>query len=307
MRATPAALVDGLTKRLHWQSKFAMTFTINSENGHSNEVRRGQRFRFGANWNRFLKVLNDERIVEAEKSLREYLEVASLEGKTFLDIGSGSGLFSLVARRLGAKVYSFDYDPESVACTLELKRRYFPGDDQWDVECGSVLDHSYTDSLGQFDIVYSWGVLHHTGDMWTALESVKKLVKPGGRLFIAIYNDTGKSSQIWLRIKKLYCTLPVYLRLPYAVCIWTPIELISFFRCLRIGKPGKYFDRFREYKKSRGMSRWHDMIDWIGGYPYEFAKAQDLVTLYTKDGFHLTKLQESQVNGNHQLVFTKDR
>ncbi len=282
-----------------------MTPVTNFTASQSCQVRRGQRFRFGANWRRFLKVLDDERIAEAEKSLREFLQLNRLDGRTFLDIGSGSGLFSLAARRLGATVHAFDYDPESVACTQELKERYFRDDDSWTIATGSVLDHSYIDSLGQFDIVYAWGVLHHTGDMWQALELVKNLVKPGGRLFIAIYNDAGDFSRNWLKIKRLYCALPAFLRLPFAVCIWTPIELWGFIRYCRIGEPGKYFDQYREYKKSRGMSRIHDMIDWIGGYPYEFAKAQDLVYFYTKDGFRLTKLLENNGYGNHQLVFAK--
>lgn len=117
---------------------------------------------------------------EAKSSLRRMLNVESLEGKTFLDVGSGSGLFSLAARRLGAKVHSFDYDPKSVACTRELKRRYFPEDPQWTIEEGSVLDRDYLTRLGQFDVVYSWGVLHHTGAMWEALGNVAPLVAGGG-------------------------------------------------------------------------------------------------------------------------------
>lgn len=113
------------------------------------------RFAFGDNWARFPTVLDDERIEEAERSLREMLQVERLDGKRFLDIGSGSGLPSLAARRLGAKVHSFDYDPQSVACTVELRRRYFPEDTHWVVERGSALDGSYLESLGTFDIVYS--------------------------------------------------------------------------------------------------------------------------------------------------------
>src|SRR5262249_8424206 len=146
---------------------------------------------------RFLRVLNDERITIAENSLKSMLKVASLTGMSFLDVGSGSGLFSLAARRCGAKVHSFDYDPESVACTLELKRRYFPGDSTWMVEQGSVLDLAYLNMLGTFDIVYSWGVLHHTGRMWQALNNVKPIVRMGGQLFIAIYNDQGEVTDHW--------------------------------------------------------------------------------------------------------------
>jgi len=107
---------------------------------HAIEIAQGDRFEFGKNWSGFLTVLDDARVARAEESLKAKLEVEDLEGKRFLDIGSGSGLFSLAARRLGARVHSFDYDPRSVACTSELKRRYFDGDDRWKVEEGSALD-----------------------------------------------------------------------------------------------------------------------------------------------------------------------
>src|ERR1700690_4149624 len=135
---------------------------------HALEVSEGERFEFGRNWAAFLEHLDDFRISEAAKSVLEMLEMSSLEGKTFLDIGSGSGLFSLAARRSGATVRSLDYDPASVACTRELKRRYYPNDPDWTVESGSVLDTGYLAKLAQFDIVYSWGVLHHTGNLWQA-------------------------------------------------------------------------------------------------------------------------------------------
>src|SRR5215471_18127766 len=137
---------------------------------HAREVASGNRFEFGKNWSRFLSLLNERHIEEAERSLREMLELEDLAGKSFLDIGSGSGLFSLAAHRLGASVHSFDFDPQSVACARELKRRFFPDDSSWIVEEGSVLDTQYLCSLPQFDVVYSWGVLHHTGQMWQALE-----------------------------------------------------------------------------------------------------------------------------------------
>src|SRR5438105_15936615 len=136
---------------------------INSMSLHADEITRGRRFEFGKNWSRFLDVLDDERIREAEESLKKMLEVESLAGKSFLDIGSGSGLFSLAARRLGARVHSFDYDPQSVPCAAELKRRYFTDDAAWTIEEGSALDEQYVRALGTFDVVYSWGVLHQTG------------------------------------------------------------------------------------------------------------------------------------------------
>src|SRR6516225_9471245 len=151
-----------------------------------------KRFQFGKNWKRFLLALDDKQIAEAEKCIQRMLEIKDLWGKSFLDIGSGSGLSSLAARRLGARVHSFDNDPESVACAEYLLRRFFPNDPDWVIERGSVMDPVWLKSLAQFDIVYSWGVLHHTGGMWQALDNIDPLVAPGGRLFIAIYNDQGR-------------------------------------------------------------------------------------------------------------------
>jgi 2-polyprenyl-3-methyl-5-hydroxy-6-metoxy-1,4-benzoquinol methylase len=271
------------------QSTCSLMIMLDSEVGRPsrNLADDGMRFAFGANWKRFLQHLDEDRIRKAEESLKTMLGVRSLDERTFLDIGSGSGIFSLAARRMGAKVVSFDFDPQSVACAEELRRRFFPNDHGWKVGRGSVLDEGYMNGLGRFDIVYSWGVLHHTGDMWRALEHAARAVRPGGKLLVAIYNDQGRASQMWTRVKKAYNRLPRPLRflilVPAFMRLWGPTMLRDLIRL-------KPLAAWRGYSEMRGMSPWHDVMDWVGGWPFEVAKPEEVFDFCRARGFQLERL-----------------
>lgn len=265
----------------------------------------GTRFGFGENWRRFSKGLAQDQIEAARRSVAEMLGTASLQGRSFLDVGSGSGLFSLAAVSLGAnRVHSFDYDPESVATTAELRQRFAPNAN-WTVEQASALDTEYMESLRSWDIVYSWGVLHHTGAMWTAFANTADRVAMGGRLFVSIYNDQGWRSSLWGRIKRVYNALPHGLRAPYAVLVMLPVELkMLAVRALR-GQPQEYFRLWRD-KGDSGMDRWHDLLDWAGGYPFEVATPQQVVDFCSRRGFELHSLATvGRSHGCNQFVFAR--
>ena len=266
-----------------------------AEGSHEAEISAGERFRFGENWAHFLTTLTEQRIADAEASLRSMLQVEDLHGRSFLDIGSGSGFFSLAARRLGATVLSFDYDPSSVACTQELKRRYFENDDQWQVRSGSVLDDAFMQQLGSHDVVYSWGVLHHTGNMQQAIAHACARVAAGGTLYLAIYNDQGWISDYWTVVKKIYNKgaaggwLMIVVHAPYL--LGARFAVRAFTGRLRM---------------ERGMSLWHDMIDWLGGYPFEVASPETLRRAIEPRGFRLTKIKTcGRRMGCNEFVFDR--
>ena len=266
----------------------------------------GRRFAFGENWRSYLAVLDEERIRQAERSLAGMLGEDVVAEGNFLDAGCGSGLFSLAAVRLGAaRVHSFDFDPKSVACARELKRRYVPQAESWTIEEASVLDQEYLRALGQWDIVYSWGVLHHTGRMWEAMENVARLVDPGGTLFISIYNDQGALSRMWRGVKAIYNrSVPgraavIGIFFPYYFLRGVLADV------LRLRNP---HTRYREYKKARGMSMIHDWLDWLGGYPFEVAKPRDVRDFFLAKGFDLSRLvmREGTI-GCNEFVFRRGR
>jgi 2-polyprenyl-6-hydroxyphenyl methylase/3-demethylubiquinone-9 3-methyltransferase len=249
-----------------------------------------ERFEFGANWTQFAKQVGAERIARARESLEQMLGAGTLEGRRMLDIGCGSGLFSLAARQLGATVHSFDYDDKSVGCSMAIKEQFAAGDKGWTIERGDVLDASFMQRLGSFDIVYSWGVLHHTGDMWRALGHACDSVASGGKLFIAIYNDQGVRSRWWWHVKRVYNRLPRPARVLYIGFFTVLFELGAIGVAIARGNPQVLMSRWTRYEGVRGMSRHRDLIDWIGGFPFEVATPDAVFDFCRGKGLSLARL-----------------
>ncbi len=250
------------------------------------------RFSFGRNWDKFANKINEERIKSSEKSLKLLLRQHNLRNKRFLDVGCGSGLSSLVALNLGAEVVAFDFDEKSVETTKKVIAKYSPGKvGTTSVNQGSVLDEQYMKSLEVFDIVYAWGVLHHTGDMWQAIKIASDAVAPGGAFALAIYNDQGGSSVRWRAIKKAYVNGSILRKSFLVGLVGLFFEVRAFLvRVIKFQNPLPISD-WAKRKNNRGMSVFHDLIDWVGGYPFEVAKPEELLEFLGQRGFILDHLK----------------
>ncbi len=277
-----------------------------------------QHFEFGENWTRFLALVDEPRVARATMALQTLVRRERLDGLTFLDVGSGSGLSSLSAHRLGARVHAFDDDPQSVACTQELKRRFAPCSTGWTIESGSALDENYLSRLGTFDIVYSWGVLHHTGDLWSAVDLVSRRVAPGAMLLLAIYNDQGQTSERWRQVKALYQRLPKILRSAlvgtigagmFARRLWSTFTA-TVLRVVLLRNPLLPLQMLvhdLRVPEARGMHRWYDLVDWVGGWPFQVATPEAVFRRLRAGGFVLEDLKTCGGGlGCNEFVFRKD-
>lgn len=271
----------------------------------------GNGYDFGSNWRSFIDHhLTDESRQEALQSLPAFLQRDSLEGLTFVDVGCGSGLFSWAALKLGAKrIVSFDVNPNSVACCEQL--RADEGEpEHWTVLDASILDEEAVRALGEFDVVYSWGVLHHTGRMWDAIENAAALVKPGGLMWIAIYNradgiglySDGRvgSSCFWEQEKIFYNRLPKVGQraMDYAAAS----GMIAAY--LLSGR--NPVQEIRQHNQNRGMSWLVDIRDWLGGWPYEYASVEEIFSFVQKRlGYTLENVISTNSLRNNEYLFRR--
>lgn len=264
-----------------------------------NKQQQELRFEFGKNWQNYLASSADgERLAQARADLLAFVGRDDLAGLSVLDIGSGSGIHSLAAVDAGAaRVHSFDYDANSVAATRSMHQlRGHP--EQWTVQQGSVLDDDFMASLGTFDLVYSWGVLHHTGEVWHALANAAARVRPGGLLFIALYDSdwSAQPPQFWLAIKQRYTVSGSLIRRCYE--LWYVLRFILRFNPLRLGY---LWNTARNYKKNRGMSLYYDICDWLGGWPMEYTRIYETLSALRPLGFELRHLRIGEANTEYLL------
>lgn len=261
-----------------------------------------QRFAFGRNWAEFRNRVDKRHILVAHNGLIRLLKGSDLRSRSFLDIGSGSGIMSLAAYKMGARVTSFDYDEESVKCT-ERMRGDSGNNREWRVLHGSVLDNEFMNRLGTFDIVYSWGVLHHTGRMWDAIDLASKAVRSGGLFALAIYNDQGWISRAWLKEKQLYCSSRAG-RAAMLAC-WAPVFAIGWAIADIAG--GRSPTSRYSAPLDRGMRPITDLKDWLGGLPFEVASPDAIRQFLSHRGFVLENEHLTRGLGCNEFVFRRLR
>jgi len=260
-----------------------------------------ERFEFGKNWHDFIqKNFDEEKVAISKRHILDFMGRSDLSGLSVLDIGCGSGLHSIAMLQAGAAaVHGFDYDPNSVKATQFIQAQTGKSSN-WTVEQGSVLDDDYIARLPQYDLVYSWGVLHHTGDVWHAIRNAASRVKPGGSFYIALYAadvQIDPTPEFWLDIKRKYVNSG-----------WTKRRMMDWWYVWRfqmnkdIRRFPVFLKRMREYKKNRGMDIFTDIRDWLGGWPMEFVYDKDAIDFVEKLGFKLEKIATGEANSEFLFV-----
>ncbi len=262
------------------------------------------RFEFGENWSDYVqKNFSTEKVEISKQHILKFAKRRDLNDLTVLDIGCGSGLHSLAMLRAGAKlVDGFDYDPKSVSATRYIQQK-IGEPPNWAVRQGSVLDDTFIESLPLYDLVYSWGVLHHTGDVWRALRNAASRVKPGGLYYVALYSadiHVDPPPEFWLAVKRRYVAAGWVTR--------RFMELWYIYRFQLSRNPFRlpgFLRRAREYKKSRGMNIFTDLRDWLGGWPMEFVYDKEAIDFCEKLGFKLSEIATGEANT--EFLFMRDK
>jgi SAM-dependent methyltransferase len=259
------------------------------------------RFEFGRNWKGYVQhSLDDERVEVSRRHLLSLAQRDDLAGLDFLDIGCGSGVHSLAALKSGAsKIHSFDFDPNSVEAT-KMVQQTAGNPPNWVVERGDVLDSDYVRSLNKWSFVYSWGVLHHTGDVWRALANAQMTVADGGTFYVALYSaDVQSDPEFWLNVKRQYNQAGGLKR--WGMVWW---YVWNYVMHRQIRNLPNLIHRVLQHRYSRGMSFFTDIRDWLGGWPMEFVRDQDVIDFLTsKHGLRLVNIKTGEACT--EFVFTK--
>lgn len=271
-------------------------------NEHAKEVAAGQRFEFGRNWTRFLAGLDDRSTANAQRALASMLGTERLDGLHLLDIGSGSGLSSLVARRLGVRVHSFDYDPQSVSCTRALRERFYPNDPDWTVEEGSVLDPDYLRPRK----IRRGILLGRAASHGCHVDRLGKRSDSAGRRRPFIHRNLQSSTHLDSALQTyqaVLCGRAQPGKWAILAAYATTTHLINLAKDLATRRSP--LKRYRVEPGLRGMSAWYDLIDWVGGYPFETARPDEIFDFFGSHGLRLERMTTPGGPSCNEFVFQR--
>jgi 2-polyprenyl-6-hydroxyphenyl methylase/3-demethylubiquinone-9 3-methyltransferase len=247
-------------------------------------------YSFGKNWLEYSQSINSIHVDHVTSDLSRLLNLKDLTQKSVLDIGCGSGVHDVGFYQLGCRnLTAIDYDQDCITATNQTLEKFCPGSG-YKILQGDILS-SKTQSLGKFDIVYSWGVLHHTGNLLEAICKASTLVAREGHLAIALYRKTLMCG-FWKAEKRLYSRLPrIFQR-------FLELIYISFFSiALLFTQKTSITNYIESYSSKRGMNFFADVKDWLGGYPYESISPHELRKLMSSLGFR----QVYSLEGNSRI------
>jgi SAM-dependent methyltransferase len=259
-----------------------------------------QPFNFGSNWKNYSKyALSGKKIETAKLHFDKLFENIDLNEKSFLDIGFGQGLSLLIATEKNANTVGCDINPLCSEVLLFNMKMFNNNLNEIPVVIGSINDETTVENIlklndgNLFDIVHSWGVLHHTGNMWKAIEKSKNLVTKNGIFVIAIYNKHF-TAKFWHLIKKVYNSSGWFIK-NLMLAGYLPLIFIRYLL---------YFQN--PMKLPRGMNIYYDAIDWLGGYPYQYASIDEILDYMNQNGFTQVRIvKTSGFTGCNEFVFKK--
>lgn len=181
---------------------------------------------FGFEWHRHARTQLDSAsgMDRSARSFRDKtgLSRAELEGALVLDVGIGTGRFAEVANAAGARVVGIDLSRAVEVAATNV------GNHCWLAQA-DLFNLPFEE--GQFDVVYSIGVLHHTPDTRAAVQAIARFVRPGGILAIWVYTPSLRTrvSDVYRRV-----TTRLPTRLLYRFCSMVAV-LDPLFRIPVIG------------------------------------------------------------------------
>ena len=269
-----------------------MIYDVKDINNIINDKREDNNFSFGKNWLHFIQNNINDSVIESSRI--DIIKWFDVKDKSIIDIGCGSGLSSLIFNNEKAKyIYSFDYDINSVDSTLLLKNKQKIINNDWVIKQGNILDTDYIKSLGKFDIVYSWGVLHHTGDLWKAIKNAiylsNDLIMLSLYSNIANYDNDFTAKQNYNKFNELEKKKNIA---DYVMTVKQSSKKNE--EILNWNTPSK-----------RGMNKYNDIIDWVGGFPYEVCSTKQINQFMEENGFILIQKYDPVQQACHEWLFKK--